>query len=539
MGMNTIQSSPLSDTQLLTRSRAGDRAAFGRIVERYQSLVCAVAYSACGNLARSEELAQDAFVSAWQGVANLREPEKLPAWLCSIVRNLAASTWRREQRRAHANAALESTGEIVAHEPDPADAIVTQEEATLLWRSLAALPDTYREPMVLYYREGQSVTEVARLLDLAQDAVKQRLSRGRAMLRDELANVVEKTLTRTRPGPAFTIAVLAALPALKPSSAAAATVTKVLAGQAAAAGVKATLAGAVKMVFFGPAIGLLVGLASARAAASTARSPQERTSVHRHARRLILFCFAMSLALVGVLSQVGHAIPASAFWTVSGVFAWIVALVSTVAWMSARMNREIARIRAATGTDAAALGDRAPRLSLSAPFRHESKARFLGLPLVAFASCGTESGSARAHTAIAWFAFGDVALSPLVAMGGIAAAPFAMGGITVGVLSLSWWGAAIGVIAFGTAAVGWFAYGVAALGWRAAAGGVVAAHDYALGLYAHAAEANTANAKAWFATQWFQAPLDLWQYYGSWLAPLVVVLLIAAVWYRGRTPSGP
>ncbi len=74
-----------SDEQLWRQCCAGDREAFGQIVERYQSLVCSLAYSACGNLSRSEDLAQETFVTAWQRLGELREPSKLRAWLCGIV----------------------------------------------------------------------------------------------------------------------------------------------------------------------------------------------------------------------------------------------------------------------------------------------------------------------------------------------------------------------------------------------------------------------------------------------------------------------
>ena len=65
--------------------------------------------------------------------------------------------------------------------------------------------------MVLFYREEQSIADVARQLDLSEDAVKQRLSRGRAILREEIAALVESALTRSRPTAAFTASVIGAL----------------------------------------------------------------------------------------------------------------------------------------------------------------------------------------------------------------------------------------------------------------------------------------------------------------------------------------
>jgi len=356
MTMNSLPLAVTSDDQLWRKSIEGDREAFGRIVERYQSLICSLAYSACGNLARSEDLAQETFIAAWQKLGELREPAKLRAWLCGIVRNLTANALRRELRRGGAAESLDGAAEPVSAEADPAAQAVTQEEAVLLWRSLAGLSETYREPMVLFYRQGQSVAEVARSLELSEEVVRQRLARGRSRLREELATVVESTLTRTQPTGAFTVAVLAALPAVTPPKAAAATLAGVATGQGAATA-KGLLAGLGKGALLGPAIGLGIGLLSSKAATSTARSPAERACILRYARRLILFCFAMSLGLALTLTQAGKGFSASPLGIVFGILAWVAVLVFTVMWVSSRMHREVLRIRAATGTnDESAIG---------------------------------------------------------------------------------------------------------------------------------------------------------------------------------------
>jgi RNA polymerase sigma factor (sigma-70 family) len=347
--MNAVPLIVMSDDQLWQRCRNGDREAFAQIVARYQSLICSLAYCACGNLARSEDLGQETFIAAWQKSDELREPSKLRAWLCGIVRNLAANSLRGEQRRGGSAKSLDSVAELAASDADPAAQAVTQEEAALLWRTLAGLAETYREPMVLFYRQGQSIAEVARSLNLAEDAVKQRLSRGRSMLREDLAGVVENTLVRTRPTGAFTAAVLAILPAVTPPSAGTTVVESLTLGKGIAAA-KGMLSGLGKGAFVGPAIGLVIALLSSKAAASTAQSPEERVCILRHARRMIIFCFAMSIALALALSQVGNGFSASPMWIIFGVLAWVAILVSTIMWLSSRMHHEVVRIRAATGT---------------------------------------------------------------------------------------------------------------------------------------------------------------------------------------------
>src|SRR5919197_317611 len=91
----TMPAPTANDAQLAAASLNGDRQAFSRIVERYQNLVCSLAYNATGSLVQSEDLAQETFITAWKELAELREPNKLRAWLCGIARNLASNSIRR------------------------------------------------------------------------------------------------------------------------------------------------------------------------------------------------------------------------------------------------------------------------------------------------------------------------------------------------------------------------------------------------------------------------------------------------------------
>jgi RNA polymerase sigma factor (sigma-70 family) len=222
MTTDVMEAAELNDADLVSQSLGGNRDAFRRIVERYQTLIASLAYCATGNLTQSEDLAQETFVSAWKQLAGLREPAKLRPWLCSIVRFLISKEFRRQGREPiHAAESLDAVAEVVSAEPLPAEHAVTEEEKALLWRALERIPETYRVPLVLFYREHQSVGQVAAGLELSEDAVKQRLSRGRKLLQEEMQVFVESALCRTAPGAGFSMAVLAVLPALAGPAAAA------------------------------------------------------------------------------------------------------------------------------------------------------------------------------------------------------------------------------------------------------------------------------------------------------------------------------
>ncbi|MDR3456634.1 MAG: sigma-70 family RNA polymerase sigma factor [Verrucomicrobiae bacterium] len=255
--MNTnlaFNTESLSDDALVESSLAGDREAFAEIVTRYQSPICALAYSACGNVARSQDLTQEIFITAWCKLGNLQKPDRFKAWLYGIARNLIHNAFRRQTRNPVAGAeSLEDTVMTAspAHEPD--EQAISKEEEVILWHVLSGLPDIYREPMVLFYRQNESIPQVADVLAISEEAVRQRLSRGRAMLNERVTKVVQNGLRRTGPADGFAIAVIAALPVLAVATTAKGAVVG-MAATKSATGQAAGVAG------FFKAIGFFAGL---------------------------------------------------------------------------------------------------------------------------------------------------------------------------------------------------------------------------------------------------------------------------------------
>lgn len=368
-----------SDAALVAESLTGNREAFGRIVARYQTLVCALAYSATGSLSQSEDLAQDTFVAAWKQLDRLREPHKLRAWLCQIARNLACAALKQQGREpSHAAAPLEEISELRSPEPPPAERAITNEEQAILWRSLELIPEIYREPLILYYRDHQSVTNVATALDLNDNAVKQRLARGRKLLHDQVLAFVEGALAHTNPGRTFTLGVLAALPLTAASAKAAA------AGTALAKG-GATVKSAATLGFLGGGLALLGGgYLSLRAVADDTKSPRERQFILQ-VIGLRIIAFLLTLAVLYGLETFGlfqEPLARAAF-----VFSVVIVGTGFLAW-SSRCQR---RIQIEEGTFVAAEWN-SPRLATEAAAHslgsaskiqaHLKIARFMALGLV-------------------------------------------------------------------------------------------------------------------------------------------------------------
>ena len=185
MGQTIAMGVGMTDAELLEASRRGEHAAFGALVERYQNVVSAVSYSRTRDQALSEDVAQETFLAAWRQLDQLREAGRLRAWLCGIARNLARKARRRSSR--------ETATEIVdgVARENPFDDVCEAQAERVVGEALARVPETYRDVLVLYYREHRSIRDVASALDLTEAAALQRLARGRQYLADSVTGLVE------------------------------------------------------------------------------------------------------------------------------------------------------------------------------------------------------------------------------------------------------------------------------------------------------------------------------------------------------------
>ena len=187
--------------ETLGRAQAGDLAAFGEIVRRFQDMAVGYAYSVLGDFDLAEDAAQEAFVRAYQDLPALRDLQAFPPWFRKIVL-YQCTRWTR--RKGLATVPLESAGEIAAKEPDPAQAAERREIRDRVLEAIRALPEHERAAVTLYYINGYSQAEVGEFLDVPVSTVKNRLYSARGRLRERMTDMVEKELKESRPGKAFT-----------------------------------------------------------------------------------------------------------------------------------------------------------------------------------------------------------------------------------------------------------------------------------------------------------------------------------------------
>jgi RNA polymerase sigma-70 factor (ECF subfamily) len=163
----------LSDEALVTSAQRGDRAAFGRLYEKYGRMVHGVLLA---RVPRDEvdDLVQDVFLSALERLPALRSPAAFPGWLAAITRNRAVDYHRRAPTSP-------LTDEVASREAGP------QAEALLVLAAMCSLPEAYRETLVLRLVEGMTGPEIAAHTGLTPGSVRVNLHRGMKQLRAKLA----------------------------------------------------------------------------------------------------------------------------------------------------------------------------------------------------------------------------------------------------------------------------------------------------------------------------------------------------------------
>jgi RNA polymerase sigma-70 factor (ECF subfamily) len=173
------------DQQLIHAARNGDREATVALLERYRDSVYRFGMRMCQNAADAEDVLQETLLTAAQKLQGYRGEASFSSWLYAIARSGCFRRYRatRQQAELDVNA-------IVDPAPRPDEMVFKLRLRAILERALASLASSYREVLLLRDVEGLTAPEVAAALDLSVPAVKSRLHRARAMLRDRIERLV-------------------------------------------------------------------------------------------------------------------------------------------------------------------------------------------------------------------------------------------------------------------------------------------------------------------------------------------------------------
>jgi RNA polymerase sigma-70 factor, ECF subfamily len=196
-----VPAAAVSDEELAARAAAGDEPAFEEIVGRYQQRAYRLACRLLGSDQDALDVLQNAFLSAYRSLGAFRGEARFSTWLFRVVTN-AALMQRRARRRRPAEsleAFLPRFDEAGRHAGEPAELEAAAHAEERLDREQLArraragierLPDLYREAFVLRDLEDLPTAEVAKVLGVSPDVVRQRVHRARLMLRGFLSDLV-------------------------------------------------------------------------------------------------------------------------------------------------------------------------------------------------------------------------------------------------------------------------------------------------------------------------------------------------------------
>jgi RNA polymerase sigma-70 factor (ECF subfamily) len=165
-------------TDDVSKARAGDRAAFGRLFDRYAAMVHGVLLARVPQ-ADADDLVQDVFVTALERLSALKEEASIGGWLATVARNRATDFLRGRPQLVP----LPETLEVV----DPRRAEVAQVLALI-----RSLPEAYREPLALRLVEGLTGPEISEQVGLTPESVRVNLCRGMKLLRERMGLLPQK-----------------------------------------------------------------------------------------------------------------------------------------------------------------------------------------------------------------------------------------------------------------------------------------------------------------------------------------------------------
>ncbi len=171
---------PAEEARLLALARAGDKQAFGALVDAYQAPVRAFLRRLVGVAADADDLAQDAFARSWEVLERFDGRASLKSFVCGV----AFQYWRRS-RRAHARS-LARDSEYAKLSDNVAEAPSRQAQALALRRAMDDLPLDQRAALALCLGQDFTHGEAAEALGLPLGTVKSHVTRGRAKLRSAL-----------------------------------------------------------------------------------------------------------------------------------------------------------------------------------------------------------------------------------------------------------------------------------------------------------------------------------------------------------------
>ena len=179
----------MTDRELVARAGAGDQEAFEQLVRDNQNRVYSLAVRLVGDREEAADLAQEAFLKAWQGLSSFQGESSFATWIYRLTTNVCIDYLRRKKRRQEVEPAVslddEDSGwaEPADAGQDPQRKLEEAERSRALSRGLERLPEHQRQVLVMRELSGLSYQEIGAATGLDLGTVKSRIARARLALR--------------------------------------------------------------------------------------------------------------------------------------------------------------------------------------------------------------------------------------------------------------------------------------------------------------------------------------------------------------------
>jgi len=181
-----------TDVELIESCLQGDEYSFEELVNRYKNLVYSIILRQTRETEEANDIAQDVFLKIYKNLASYTPAFKFSTWVMRITGNHIIDRHRKKKLETVSYEEFSEAGNtIVATTPSPEAEFIQNEQTERLNKIVAELPEIYKTPVVMYHEQGLSYQEISEKIGEPLSKVKNRIFRGRKMLKTLLTDTME------------------------------------------------------------------------------------------------------------------------------------------------------------------------------------------------------------------------------------------------------------------------------------------------------------------------------------------------------------
>ncbi len=176
------------DYELIQLCLKGNQDGFTELVTRYKSLVYSVILRMINDHEEANDLAQEVFIKVYKNLDKYSPEYKFSTWIMRITTNLVIDYRRKKKQET---ISMEDMEVEIASAHTPENSYIQKEQENIVNSAINSLPDMYKVPIVLYHHQGLSYQEIGEIIGEPLSKVKNRIFRGRKMLKESLITMKE------------------------------------------------------------------------------------------------------------------------------------------------------------------------------------------------------------------------------------------------------------------------------------------------------------------------------------------------------------